>query len=230
MRSKWFHLKEEALALRESGMSMTVIERKLGIPRSTLSLWFKKIVLSDEQKALLTKNKADGWAKARMRAVESHRAHKALRLLEAKRQAEKTLSKLEITHELIDIGLAMLYYGEGAKSDRTSLANSDPKILRFFLAALASNYQVTALDVRCELHLRADQDGEAMKLYWSKELGIPLDRFRHIAYDQRTSGRPTYDHYKGVCVITCKSVAIQRKLTYLYNLFCDKVTELNLGA
>jgi hypothetical protein len=75
-----------------------------------------------------------------------------------------------------------------------------------------------------------DQDGDALKAYWSKELNVPLERFKYIAYDRRTEGRKTYDHYKGACLISCGNIAIQRKLIYLYNLFCDKVAELNMGT
>ena len=95
-KSKWFEYKEAAISLRKTGMSMTVIERRLGIPRSTLSGWFKDVVLSEEQRVSLMKNKQDGWLKARANAVESHKAQKAARLLEAKQSALEASSKLHI--------------------------------------------------------------------------------------------------------------------------------------
>lgn len=209
---------------------MTVIERKLGIPRSTLSGWFKSVPLTEEQRLRLTKNSQDGWAKARVRAVEAHRATKALRLLEAERQAQRTLAEIDVSDPaILDLAFAMLYLGEGAKNGTTSLASSDPKILKFVLAILKRNYDVSPTSVRCELHLRADQDAAQMKSYWSQELGIPVDNFRNAFHDQRTVGRPTYDHYKGVCVLYCGSIAIQRKLISLYTLFCEKVAALDGG-
>lgn len=230
MKSKWSHLKEEALALRQSGMSMTVIERRLGIARSTLSVWFRDVKLTEEQRALLVRNSEDGWAKARLRAVEVHRAQKSLRLLKAKQEAEKTLEQLELTPAVLDLAFAMLYFGEGAKNGNTSLASSDPKILRFVLAVLKKNYGVTSGMIRCDLHLRMDQVSDEIKVYWSNELNIPVERFKYVAYDKRTEGRPTYEKYKGVCVIICGQIAIQRKLMYLYNLFCDKVATMDMGA
>lgn len=230
MVSKWYHLKEEALALRQSGMSMTVIERKLGIARSTLSGWFKDVHLTEEQRTRLMKNSQDGWKKARERAVESHRAQKALRLLEAKTKAAETLNKLVISDELLDLAFAMLYYGEGAKSGTTSIASSDPKILRFVLYVLQRNYAVTSHMIRCDLHLRMDQDADTLKRFWANELRIPFEQFKYVAFDKRSEGRPTYDHYKGVCVITCHQVAIQRKIMYLYTLFCEKIERLSAGV
>lgn len=226
MVSRWSHLKEEALALRRSGMSMTVIERKLGIARSTLSGWFKEVSLTEEQRTRLMKNSQDGWKKARSRAAESHKAQKSLRLLRAKQEALKVMEELELTNATLDLAFAMLYLGEGSKSGTTSIASSDPKILKFVLAVLEHNYSITRDMVKCELHLRADQNPDELKNYWSEELLIPLDRFRKSYIDQRTAGRPTYERYKGVCVLYCGSVAIQRKLVYLYTLFCEKIAEL----
>jgi hypothetical protein len=141
-----------------------------------------------------------------------------------------TLEKIELTDEVLDLAFAMLYFGEGAKSNLTSLASSNPTILKFMLVVLKRNYAITPDMVRCDLHLRMDQNADELKKYWSQELGIPLERFKYVAYDKRSTGKPTYDHYKGVCVIACGNVAIQRKMIYLYNLFCDKVATQDLGA
>jgi hypothetical protein len=230
MRSQWFEYKEAAISLRKTGMSMTVIERKLGIPRSTLSGWFKSVPLTEEQRISLMKNKQDGWKVARQNAVIAHKAAKLKRLEAAKLEAEAVLEKIDMSKEVLDLAFAMLYLGEGAKGDATSIASSDPKILRFVIKVLIINYSLRPEDIRCDLHLRWDQNGEELKQFWSKELSIPIDRFKYVAYDKRSAGRATYEHYKGVCVLVCGNVAIQRKLMYLYNLFCDRVEDLNVGA
>ncbi len=230
MKSKWFEFKDEVIALRKKGISMTIIERRFGIPRSTLSGWFRSVALTDKQQLRLTQNSRDGWAKARIKAVESHRAKKTLRLLDAKQAAIETLEKIELTSEVLDLAFAMLYLGEGAKSNVTSLASSDSRILRFMIAVLKRNYNIAPESLRCDLHLRMDQDGDESKKHWAKQLDLPITCFRYVAYDKRSKGKPTYDHYKGVCVISCKTIAIQRKLIFLYTLFCEKVTSLGAGA
>lgn len=230
MRSKWFELKEEALELRRQGTSMTVIERQLGIPRSTLSGWFRKEPLNDKQRQKLWQNSRDGWAKARINAVKSHNAMKAKRLETARVNASAVMDDLDITPAVLELALAMLYLGEGAKSNLTSLGNSDPLILKFFITALERLYSIDPETLRCDLHLRADQDADELKRYWAAELGLPLGCFRYVAYDKRTAGKPTYESYKGVCVVACGNIAIQRKLVMLYNLFCKKVQSLDPGA
>ena len=59
MQSKWFEYKEEVCNLRKQGVSMTIIERRYGIPRSTLSGWFKDISLTEADRTRLMKNKLD---------------------------------------------------------------------------------------------------------------------------------------------------------------------------
>jgi hypothetical protein len=71
--------------------------------------------------------------------------------------------------------------------------------------------------------LRADQNPEKMKRFWSKELGLPLNSFGYVALDKRTVGSKTYPHYKGVCYVRCGNAAIQRKLMYLSEIFYKKV-------
>ncbi len=226
MKSRWFEYKDAAVALRKAGMSMTLIERKLGIPRSTLSGWFKNIELSEEKRLQLMKNKQDGWAKARANAVKTHNRQKEDRLEEARNKAVEVIDQIKFDGPTLDLAFAMLYLGEGAKSGSTSLASSDPKILKFVLKVLQLNYQITPAMVRCDLHLRADQDPDQLKDYWSNQLGIPLEKFKSVSIDKRSEGKKTYDHYKGVCVLYCGSIAIQRKLVYLYTLFCEKISEL----
>lgn len=209
---------------------MTTIERQFGVPRSTLSLWFRDIKLTEEQRTRLMRNRQDGWQKARQSAVQWHNRQKQGRLLQADREAAGVLDRIDITPEVLDIALAMLYFGEGAKNNVTSISNSNPTVLRFVLAVLYKNYGLTPADIRCNLHLRADQDGRVVQQYWEAELELPASCFRYIAYDQRTKGKPTYKSYMGVCVVTCPKIAIQRKLISLYNQFCKQIAESTRGA
>lgn len=226
MKSKWFELKPTAVALRKNGLSINNIEEELGIPRSTLSGWFKDVVMDDSHKARLQKNKEEAWAKARVNSAIWHRAQKAARVAEAEAEAQKVMDRLVIDDDLLDIAFAMLYLGEGAKNGTTSLASSDPKILNFVLVALERVYKVPRDIIKCELHLRMDQEKLDIQKYWSKQLNIPIENFKYTAFDKRSLGKPTYDHYKGVCVLQCGNIAIQRKLISLYGLFCDKISKL----
>ena len=56
MRSRCYELKLRARNLRKNGHSIGGIEHRLGIPRSTLSGWFKDIKLTPQQKKKLFAN------------------------------------------------------------------------------------------------------------------------------------------------------------------------------
>jgi hypothetical protein len=225
MKSRWFEYKDKAISLRQQGLSIREIETLMLIPRSTLSGWLKDIELTDEQVARLKQSADLALVKARVKASEWHRTQKQLRLQKAKNEAKATLDEIKIDDNLIELTLAMLYLGEGAKSGTTAIGNSDPLILKFFLTVVIRKYKLDPLKIRCALHLRADQDPIKMKRYWSKELGLPTTNFKSAFLDTRTVGRTTYPTYKGVCIIDCGNIAIQRKLIYLYKLFCQKVID-----
>ncbi|MDO8483042.1 MAG: hypothetical protein Q7S86_04465 [bacterium] len=225
MQSRWFKLKDQACNMRRRGVSIRAVEEKLGIPRSTLSYWFKDIQLSSKQLKKLKKDWHNALVKARKGAVRWHNLQKANRFKDAERRADEVLSKIDVTNTVVlDLALAMLYLGEGfKKSLETGIGNSDPLILRFFLAVLCRVYDFDVDSIRCELHLRADQNPSALKRYWSKQLSLPLANFKYVVFDERTRGIKTYSEYKGVCLLRCANVAIQRKLVYLSQKFCERV-------
>ncbi|MBI2019755.1 hypothetical protein HYS95_03780 [Candidatus Daviesbacteria bacterium] len=190
MRSKWYELKPTAIELRQKGISLREVERILKIPKSTLSGWFKDVKLNHKQQEKLKTNFLKALIKARRKAVKWHNKQKESRLIIAKSEAEEILSKLNLEdNSIIELALSMLYMGEGAKNGRTAIGNSNPLILKFFINALKKIYGLDITKIKCELHLRADQNPETMKKFWSKELNIPLSSFASVSHDKRTTGR-----------------------------------------
>lgn len=228
MISRWANQKPAAIVLRHEGNSIGSIEQMLGIPRSTLSGWFRSVPLTKRQQKKLKQQSSEGLVRAREAAVRWHNAQKNTRLKEAARIGVGVLKNIPDDPATLELALAFLYLGEGAKTrDRTALGSADPRIAKFFVRCLRQIYTVPTENIRCYLHLRADQDPESMKRYWSKELGLPIVNFRKPSFDKRTVGKPTYPHYKGVCLIECGKVEIQRRLMYIANGFCEKVTKIS---
>lgn len=225
MQSKWFNLKDKAISLRKGGKSIPSIENKLGIPRSTLSGWFQGIELTVAQKKRLHNNWKLGLVAARKNAVKWHNAQKAGRIKVAEEEATSVLNDLNLSNtNILELALSLLYLGEGSKKNHSTLiGNSDPLILKFFLVILVKLYKVPIENIRASLHLRADQNPVQLKAYWSKQLDLPIENFRTISFDKRTEGRPTYPDYKGVCVIQCGRIDIQRKLVFMSRLYCEKI-------
>lgn len=219
-------LKQEAIRLRKLGQSLGDIEAKLKIPRSTLSGWLRSVPITKSQKARLDKRWREALVKARVEALKWHHAQKTARLDEAARQGKASLDVIGLDDAAIELALAMLYLGEGSKTnDQTSLASSDARIARFFVLSMRRLYGLPVTAIKCSLHLRADQDPVVLTRYWSRELGLPSSNFGKPSIDKRTIKSPTYAHYKGVCSVQCGRVAIQRRLMYIANGFCEKVVE-----
>jgi len=217
MKSKWSHLKPEAIRLRKKGNSLPYINTKLQIPKSTLSYWFKNIELTASQKAKLHQKWKDALVIARQGAVKWHNQQKADRLAAAKVRAMGTLAKVDIADPaILELSLAVLYLAEGYKKNpETGLGSSDPVTLRFFLKGIETVFDYDISSVRCELYLRADQDPLTLKKYWAKELGLPLTNFKQVNLDQRSAGKKTYETYKGVCSLRCGNIAIRRRPVFL---------------
>ncbi len=229
MVSKWFDLKSLATNLRLNGQSLRDISKQLKIPKSTLSGWFKDIKLSKEQSANLRKSQMKHLVQARLLAVAWHNKQKEFRIEEAKKQATLLLSEIDMSDiKIMELALAMLYLGEGFKQDKNGfgIGNSNPLILKFFISMCLNIYLLDINKIKCELHLRADQDVNKARVYWSNELGIPIKNFTKDSLDKRTIGSTTYTEYNGVCVVRCGNIALQRKLVYLAKEFCEEFIKL----
>lgn len=116
MISMWFELKEKAVGLRKTGLSIKKIENELGIPRSTLSGWFRYVELSESQKEKLRRDWRNGLITARQKAAIWHKNRKEERIACAKKEALETLSRIDNKdHALLELALSILYLGEGSK-------------------------------------------------------------------------------------------------------------------
>lgn len=223
MRSRFNHLRLVAEGFRREGRSIRWIEQELGIPRSTLSGWFHDIQLSKKQKEGLHQEWINGLHKARTKAVLRHKELKQIRISNAFEEAKSVLSRVDVEDDaILEIILAMLYWGEGAKTaNRLFIGNSNPKLLKFFLDGLTRVYKLPRNGVRCALHLRADQNPGEMKEFWSRALKIPLECMREVYFDSRTKGSPTRPGYYGVCAIMYFNSHLWRRLMAFSQLVCE---------
>lgn len=219
MISKWFDLRNRAISRRKSGISIGQIERELGIPRSTLSGWFKNTHLTEFQKKKLYLNSKKGLVLARKRAVMWHNRQRQLRIRKAQEEAIQTLSKIDVNNKsVLELALAMLYLGEGSKSNLTSMGNTNPLILRFFIRSIEILFGVSKASIMCDLHLRSNQSAKEAIKYWSRELGLSKTKFI-VMKDKRVAKSKTFAHYKGVCNVRFGRIAIQRRIVHLAEEF-----------
>lgn len=213
MRSRHADLKASIITLREQGKSYGEIRRtlKIDIPKSTLSYWCNKVLLTDIQQRRVQELVAAGAQKGRTIALLMNEERRALCLQEIERR-NKHLAGLLFDKDVAKIALAVLYLGEGAKSPKRGylmFGNSDPLIIDLFLQLLRRCYNIDEKKFRCTLQCRADQNIKKLEKFWARITNIPSSQFYKARPDPRTIGKPSRKlDYKGVCRIDYFSAEI----------------------
>lgn len=217
-------LKNEAIKLRRLGYSYPMIEEKLGTPRATLSGWFKGLKLSATARRRILDRKRKNLDILRQKALVVLRREIGRRKQETDDKVTSDFSGFKLDVRTKELLLAMLYLGEGFKrSSVIGLGNSSPEIAALFVKLLRDIFKIEDSRLRCFLHLRMDQDAEAEKSFWSKQLAIPEIYFRKPQFDKRTINSKTWVSYHGVCVVYCYDAKIEKRLTSLQSLLIKKI-------
>lgn len=160
----------QAVEMRKQGMSFNEISAKLGVSKSTLNRGLDGIELTEEQKQ-----------RFRRQAVLAGRRWSEI--WRDKHDAVFQSYSPPLANPRFMLGLG-LYWGEGAKSDAStvSITNSDPDVLRVFLAWMEEffpgEYERMAV---CIHHHRPEED-ERVRNWWSAKLGLDLACFRRSCF------------------------------------------------
>jgi transcriptional regulator with XRE-family HTH domain len=177
--------REEARRLRrEEGLAMRVIAARLGVAVSTVSLWTRDIVLTEEQHERL--RAANPIYNRQLRGQAGRSASARASRLAAQEHGRLRARKADPAHLLG----CMLYWAEGTK-DRNVVAftNSDPAMMRAFLAFLRGCYGVpderVALAVNC--HLNNGLPLVEIETWWLTELQLPAACLRGATVNRRSS-------------------------------------------
>lgn len=200
-----YQLRIEARKLRSKGVSVKEIAKKLGIARSTASVWVRDIILTVEQLETLQKASIKGAALGRLRSALLQKQRRLERIEESRRYGIEAISSLT-KRELLIAGLA-LYWGEGSKKGQeVEFCNSDPKMIKFLLLWLQKCFNVSIHEIKCcvginEIHAERDQ---IVREYWSNATGIPLHQFRKTSL-KKVRNAKVYenfnDHYGTLTII-----------------------------
>lgn len=187
-----------ALEMRRNGASYSMIKERVGVSKSTLSLWLRDMPLPEERIRELR-----DFSETRIeRTRETKRRKKEVRLENVRKVAREKIGKLS-ERELFLAGL-FLYWGEGAKTQSTQLgiSNTDPAVLQFFISWMES-LGVSREHLRIYIHLYSDMDIQKELQYWSKTLSLPLSQFRkpYIKKSKRADITYTQNFTHGTCNI-----------------------------
>ncbi|MDO8490317.1 MAG: hypothetical protein Q7S47_02775 [bacterium] len=169
--------KEKAIDLRRQGYSYDEILKIVPVSISSLSLWLRKIKLSEKQKSRLREKIVECHKKAWV-ICRQNRISRTERVKEIARNEVGDLSQ----RDLWLIGIA-LYWAEGAKQkeyntgEQVSFSNSDPDMVSLFLSWVYRCLQLGRDDIVCSLyiHENAKNRVEKVKEFWAGHLNIQND-------------------------------------------------------
>ena len=163
---------EEALRLRRLGWSYSAIKKKIEVSKSSLSLWLRDYPLTKEQIYKLQHNEV---VAEKFRETMKKKREKAFSdALNIQNAEIGSLSK----RELYLVGLA-LYWGEGGKTKYSELtfANTDPRMIKFYLKWLMSSLGFPKEKIRIRLHLYKDMIIDDEVRYWMNVTGLEKSHF-----------------------------------------------------
>lgn len=167
-------VRDAAFRLRIAGHSYNEIQRTLKIPKSTLSGWFKHLVLSDKARVRLASRTRLGSATLIKRnKMQTHRAEQRAR--EAQSLGKKRI-KYFAKHDLLLLG-AVLYWAEGYKrltvrdgkermAHRISFLNTDPYMIAAFLRFLRECLDISDEKIRLTMRLYPHINEEEARRHW----------------------------------------------------------------
>ncbi len=215
--------KQQAVTMRQKGMSYSQIKEKLHVSKSTLSAWLSDMPLSEKR---IRELRADNPIR-----IERYR-----NTMRAKREVKNKIAYQKIANKIGDIsdrefliaGL-FLYWAEGSKTKTFSIAltNTNPAMLILFIKWLEF-FNVQKSKLKIHLHLYSDMNIKRQINFWSKKLSVPISQFRkpYIKKTKFSSITYTNGFGQGTCSVVlddgqmCSEVLMG--IQYIQDFLLDK--------
>ncbi len=207
--------KLNAIKLRKKGWSIKEIAESLNISKGSASVWCSDTELTLKQKEKLHKKMVDAGHVGRVRGAEVNRQKKLKRLSFYRNKAKKELINFT-KRDLAMLGLG-LYWGEGTKSNKSSLAfvNSDPDAILITYKYFHSIFGVKKEDFMPRIFINDIHKPRIKKVlqYWSSLLELPIEQFGNPVF-LRMKNKKRYDNHESYFGIISLKVRKSSELKY----------------
>jgi hypothetical protein len=158
--------RQQARQLRGAGLPLAEIAARLGVSKSSVSLWVRDVEFDPLPRPPRGRRRAPN-------ALQRRRQAEIERLVEEGRARIGRLSE----REFLVAGVA-LYAGEGTKRDgAVRFANSDPRMIFFYCCWLRRFFEIDESRLRVRLYLHEGLDLAAAVTYWSALTALPPSQF-----------------------------------------------------
>jgi hypothetical protein len=158
---------EQQLArdLRAQNWTLADIAEKLGVAKSSVSLWVRNVEFVPSQRRTGAQRRPHPFHEAKLREIA-----------EAEERGASRIGALD--HFAFLVAGTALYAGEGSKSDGSvKFANTDPRMIAFFCAWLRRFFDIDESRLRVHLYLHEGLDLDAAIQHWSAVTSVPAHLF-----------------------------------------------------
>jgi hypothetical protein len=203
----------KARKLREDGFSFREISEKLGISKSTASLWLRSIKLSVNAKKRIARLGEAG----RRKAVETNNKKRDEENKIIFKKVEKYFSG-GVNQSGIDykIECALMYWCEGTKHKGNTLVsfiNADPDMIRYFLYVFRKSFDLNEKKFRALIHLHEYHNVKKQLKFWSNITKIPVSQFNK-SYLKKNTGKNIKENYPGCISIRYSDIRIYKEIIF----------------
>jgi AcrR family transcriptional regulator len=166
-------LREQARELRTQGLSYNEIVARLGVSKSSVSLWVRDLPCPERFAYVHSERRQEGL-----------RRYNGARSARNAAQTETAAAEIgQLTDREVLIAGAIAYWCEGAKNkpnrkpSRVVFINSDPGLIKFFLLFLDAA-GVNPDDLILRVHIHENADAEAAQRFWLEVTRTHPSQFR----------------------------------------------------
>lgn len=197
---KRWERRELARELRSQGLSYREIGLLIPAAKGSLSLWCRDVELSEATLASLQNLRSCGRQVA-MAQVGQRRHHARQLEIQALRAAARRDAGVR-TNDPAWVAGMVAYWAEGAKtSNRLKFSNSDPSMIRLFIAWSRTYLDRGPEAMTCHLHLHSGQTERDEISYWSRVTGIDERNFGRSFIKPTGTGHRKRILYHGVATV-----------------------------
>jgi len=178
-------IKPMVIKLRKQGFSYSEIQKEIYVPKATLSLWLKKLKLTETQLELLRQKKI----RAAKRGSET-KVTKTRKLIEEIQKSSSADVKSISPRELWLMGIVLywrerfLNKNESDLRKGVSFTSSDPNLIKLFLKWLYSVGKLKKEEINFDIFMSENQkeDVRIARNYWAKITDFPKSYFSKIYF------------------------------------------------
>ncbi|MDT7839465.1 hypothetical protein [Streptomyces justiciae] len=200
-------LRERARELRKQGWTYNQIQAELGCSKSSVSLWVRDLPHPEPKCTPEEQRERMNAGLARLQAERDRKRE------ESKQAAAAAIGEMS-DRDLFIAGVA-LYWAEGTKDkaharrERVTFVNSDPTMIRLFLAWL-DLLEVERDRIKYHVMIHETADVTAAEQYWMDVAQAEAAAFGKTTlkrHNPRTVRKNTGDAYRGCLVLTVQQSA-----------------------